>query len=417
MDRHKLYLSKIIHVKRNAENLSLDKLSELTNISKSYLSRLENAYSVNNTTYLHFISIILNKLNIAFYHDGQEFIELKSALDAFYKAIVFVNVEEAKKLYRQLLENENKYIHSTLVVKFMIYKYVWLTLIHADNREIENQVGVIENLKEIIAFEKNELQIYLDYKGSYFDDLNLEDRAIATLQEAKELGYNEYTYGMICYHLGVVQVKKNNLAEALYMNQVALEHFIKEYNYKRQCYTQVHTANIYALLKQYQKADEIYNSIINNDCFYNIENIKDFVMVSKTWNLVLQKDYHAALDLIINYIKPFKFKLINPAHIYHLAWCYYKLKDNKKALKYIKYKNSFDQDNFVYKCHLETIEVLIQFENNNNYIINHLKLMYEAHKYRFTIDAKKFYLNLLVEKCEANYKYKDALYYYKQLYE
>lgn len=401
------YLSAIIRNERQKQGLSLDQLSSLCNISKSYLSKIENA---DNYTNDFILNIILKKLNITFILDGDELSKMDALLDKFYHAQVFL-LSETQDIYEKLLAMEDAYIHSNLITKYTVYKYAWLASNYQKNLyDIEEK---LENeLFKLIIPSNQLMQIYLDYKGIHLQNHNLFDQAIKVFNEALAIGIYQNSYSMVCYHLTAILIMQNNFIEAIHYCENALDSFIKEFNYKRQIYAQAYMAVIYSNAKLYSKAESIYQSLLDNPHYNNDPFLIDSIRSNYTWCLCLQHKYQQALSFMFDQGECEEFYF--DESYFNIAWCYFKLNDYVNCLKWVD-KGLIKSVNPQTSSKLITIKTIIMHNKDTEFIYNHLTQAYKNNKNILSQENKKFYLKLLIETCEKAFKYKEAYNYLKLL--
>ncbi|RHN01287.1 helix-turn-helix domain-containing protein [Dielma fastidiosa] len=401
------YLSYIIKSERKKQELSQDQLSALCNISKSYLSKIENADDFSNE---YIIEILLNKLGIHFIYDMDELSELDCLLDEFYYSQVYYN-DNANDNYLKVLSYKNDYINSILITKFLVYTYAWLV---THNQSVDDIESKLENELFNYLPPSNELmQIYLDYKGVHQKNNSNFEEAICLFKKALKLGANKNSYAMICYHLATTLMMSSNYLEALHYNETALEYFIKEFNYKRQLFAQVYIAVIYSYCALYDKAEDIYQNLLLNPHCSNDALLWNTIRSNSAWNMCLQHKYNEALNIL--FPDGEKNELLFAEEYFNVAWCYYRLNQYAPALKWIDRGLKVSFDVYQTKVKLKTIQALIQNKDDIQAIYHYLIKEYHEIKDNLSQENKRFYLELLVEFCEKAYKYKEALHYYRLL--
>lgn len=409
LKREYKYFVKRIDDVRTLKSIKLENLARTNFISKSYLSKIKNLKHEIDNELLFQIS---NSLDLEYYYDTDLISKNLELLENFYISLVFHNPRVTEEILQIIKKRENIYLNSSLIFKYILYKYVWLSINGTSNEETNNIEKFIET--EFIAtgyLDSHELQIYYDAKGCIRLNSENFDDAILYYNKALSFGIHKYSYSITCYHLGKTLCLINNLFDAMYYDNIALEYFTKEYNIVRQLFTQVHMANIYGKSKQFIKAENIYKEILLRRENNSTDDI--FCTTIKTnlsWLYISQKRYNDAIKIINEKTKD---ELI-PIDYFHLALCYYEIKD------FIAMENTIDSakhnisnvNNIMKRLELLTYVV----NEDNNSIVEKIENEYIKERLSSDTEEKVFYLNLMIHYCEKESKYKKALGYLKELY-
>lgn len=252
------------------------------------------------------------------------------------------------------------------------------------------------------------MQIFLNYQGVRYKNENNFKKARTFFERAKDLGKYPYSFGMVCYHLGIAYDRSSRIVEAIDIQKTALACFIEEGNHKRQLYTKTHIANTYTQYGNYEQADLWYKQLLNN-CDNN--EIYERIKRNLIWNNIKRKAYSEALELLLNRQE----SNLTSLSYYLLILCFYKLHDYKSAMSWIhKGKEESIHDLITYSK-IDTIEKLIIYDDNPNLIIQHLEETYRQLNPCLDIEGKQFYLQLLIDIYEKQNRLDKAFYYQKQL--
>lgn len=400
------YIGSLIRKIRENQNLSLFQLSSLCNISKSYLSKIENSTILCDE---ELIGIIFKKMNLN-YTKIHEVSKNGKKLEEFNLAMINYDAE-LNKLASDIFKDETKYLHSILGPKYRLAKFAWYCTQNISIKEIQTLEFEVEELLKNDCYDESDKQVFLDYQGVYLKNNNLFELSNKKFSEAVSLGYFGSTTDLLYYHFSILLTVENKLLDAKYYNDLAITNFQSKLNYNRLLFSKVHEANIYCMDDKFERAENIYKCLLNHKIHTSYKNYAYIIKHNLCWNLILQKKYKDALEVLMrNKNDCNKFD----EYYFLIAWIYFKLEMNNYSTNYIMIGKKEVKD-IIVLLKLETIEMLIENTEDHKKRYEKLKNIFESYKQKLNYESKRFYLQLLIEYSENLYKYKDALIYFKEL--
>ena len=252
--RYSEYFCRRIKSERLKQKFSLDSLSQLTKISKGYLSKIENLeYNPSEL----FLKNIYGKLRIDLAIGVKKIQELTDKLETLHHSIVFYDEAKAKQLYEELITEWESYQYSPLLIRYILVIYIYLNSFEIKNKNIARLERYLIKLENVISFTPEEYQLYYDYLGVNYSHVNNYERAIS-------FGNYHNITCMVYYHLGKSNYYLNRLFDSFVSYDNASKQFVIECNFKRLWFTRSHIASIYYKNKQYEEAQKIELSLLNS---------------------------------------------------------------------------------------------------------------------------------------------------------
>lgn len=404
-DKLIFYFSDVIHTKRKEKKLTLDDLAKLTFTDKSYLSKIENKIVKPS---FELLDSILNKLSVNLIYKDVELDELNKLISNFYYDMVFLNDIQENRI-KNIFDNEEKFLSSMIVDKYLIIKYMYLVIMKGN----DSIINEIENILENYFVKQNllnpfELQVYFDYKATYLKNNQKLQESIALYEKSKSLGRYKYSFGMVCYHLAVAYNKCNNYLEAYNNAKLSLSVFLEEFNIERQTYSQIHIANIYSTAKLYDGANEIYSDLLK--CPID-KSTKYLIKSNLAWNLIKQSKFDIAIEVLLEMQRDMEVKL---KWFYFLSWCYYKQNANEKSMSIIRESHLKNDDDLISRCKINVIELLI-LEGKNKGRTKKIKSIYDENRGEMDREDQIFFLSVLIEENNDQFLYKESNMLYEEL--
>lgn len=286
------YKSYLVKKERIKNNYSIEDLAKIANTSKSHISRIENGRILSDDI----ANILLDKLRISFIDDNI----IKNKLDEYYLAIVYCQSKHVETLFNDINSKENIIIHSNDGPYYYICCLIHAIVVENNLNNAKQLVEMLEDLKNNDVLDNYLLQIYLDYKGLYYQSIKDFDKAEKNLVSALNISNNSITKAMIYYHLTSCYYDQNNFIDAISANEEASKLFTKDLNSERSIFTQLHKANIFSRMKCYKKAISLYENKLS---LYQKNKHIQPIIVQKIrsrigWNYIQIKEYDKALKII-----------------------------------------------------------------------------------------------------------------------
>lgn len=247
-------IGSFIKLQRTKQKMTLGELADGI-VSVSYLSKIEN---LKTDASPNIIQLLCNRLGIELNNNLEDVIKEKceewySML--FYNQDVKMIIEGYENI--QLLLDRNL---SENMVLFEIHKIRYF-LILGDSQSALNQINKLN--KMINSFESKELYFWFKFRGNYSSSIGEVESATEKYQKAekiiRKLDLSEEELADLQYTMSITYSKLRQTLESIDYANMALDIFMKKYNFLRCAQCHVVLGISYRRLKMYDKAIENYN--------------------------------------------------------------------------------------------------------------------------------------------------------------
>ncbi len=247
-------IGSFIKLQRTKQKMTLSELADGI-VSVSYLSKIEN---LKTDASPHIIHLLCNRLGIELNNDMEDVI--KEKCEEWYSMLFYNNnVEEIIESYEniQLLLDRNL---SSNMVLFEIHKIRYY-LILGESQAALDQINKLN--KMINSFESKELYFWFKFRGNYSTLIGEDESAIEKYEKAekviRKLDLSDEELADLQYTLAITYSKLRQTLESIDYANMALDIFMKKYNFLRCAQCHVVLGISYRRLKMYDKAIENYN--------------------------------------------------------------------------------------------------------------------------------------------------------------
>ncbi len=401
--RYLKYFCNRIVLEKKKHNISTKDLASKASISKSYLCRIEKGnYCPDESVLLRIYQV----MGIALITSVSKLNELNAELDKLHHEMFFCEEEHAHNSYKSIMENSTSFIRSPLYIKYCLAVFNYHNMFTGDCAETTEIKKQVEDLSTQIDFTNEENEWYYDCLGTYNMNLGKYTMVGEALNKALVFGNFPLITSMVYYHMGAFQEKSGFLLKAYKYNELALNAFMEESNYKRLFFTKGHLASIHSQCKEYDEAIKIHQEMLNNPQF---DQYKELICRNYVWDLIKTKDYQGALkELLANNAKIIKV----PMSYYYVVLCYYRLGKDADALKWIAKGKDVCQSNEIINSRLIAIKMII---NKDPKVIDYLEDSLHELESKLNKEEKDFYYEFIIEECKKQRLYKEATEYYEKL--
>lgn len=371
----------LIKMNRIQQNMSQRALCEGICVP-SYLSKIESGEIIATS---ELINLLFDVLGIR-YNDSVEFIEAGDKLFRKYlERLTFNDFKESNKLFLEIEQNKEQYIHSPLIIDYYLIKLArycsteervffeepdkLLTQVYS---QMNANQKLLYNLYKAIDL----LQLTEDYEG-----------AMRYLKEGLKSGENGHIY----YWMSTTYLYQGHILKAYEYGKKAMQVYLND-------------ANVISMMCTYELIARIY--MANED----YEVAKEYFRKSVQIGLKTHETYFQS-------------------YVYHkMAWCHLCIGEIEEAMECIK-KDQFPKG-LMMKLEPEEVQAIIAYEKDDEKMSYHLieKVSKEAHLkdkpiFKFlkacveeSYDLQKVDVApYLLEIIEENHKKVDILPYFKRL--
>lgn len=407
-------IGSFIKLQRTKQKMTLGELAEGI-VSVSYLSKIEN---LKTDASPHIIQLLCNRLGIELNNNMEDVIREKC--EEWYSMLFYNhNVEEIIEGYEniQLLLDRNL---SDNMVLFEIHKIRYF-LILGESQAALNQINKLN--KMINSFESKELYFWFKFRGNYSSSIGEDESAIEKYKKAekniRKLDLTEEEFADLQYTMSITYSKLRQTLEAIDYANMALDIFMKKYNFLRCAQCHVVLGISYRRLKMYDKAIENYNlakhlaTMDNNNEIIQLTNQNlGFLYAAKGSDDEAVKFYSEVVE--DSDVEAFE-KL---AAITQLIKVYYESEELEKAEEKVEMALNLLEDN----PNIVEYEFYYNVVHTYYYSINKQSDKFIAlvkDKFIPFLKKHKDYANLVItaqmlaKHYETLHKYKDATKYYK----
>ncbi|WP_339229368.1 helix-turn-helix domain-containing protein [Oceanobacillus sp. FSL K6-2867] len=408
-------IGSFIKLQRTKQEMTLNELSEGI-VSVSYLSKIENQKTQASPD---IIQLLCNRLGIEIDNSQEELI--KEKCNKWYSMLFEVNnKEEIITTYEEIQEMLDKNLSNSLLM-FEIHKVRYCLILGNFNEALKK----INELSEIAnTFDSLQQFYWFKFKGNYYSLKDTDyNQALSMYKTAEEkinkIELSEDQVADLQYTISVTHSKLRNTLESIdYANQ-ALEIFMKQYNFQRCAQCHIILGISYRRIKMHERAIKNYNLAKHLG-----ELNKDKQIIQLT-NLNLGY-LHSALGETQEAIK-FLEEVVNDENVHledrliaitSIIKEFYnidKIKETKDAI--VEAQNILglakdDSYSKIYSYIIHTFEYATNGENNQFVSLVKDKFIPFLKKHSDHANLV-YYSTMLARHFEEQYKYKDAVKYYK----
>ena len=407
-------IGSFIKLQRTKQEMTLNELSEGI-VSVSYLSKIENQKTQASPD---IIQLLCNRLGIE--NDNSQEEQIKEKCNRWYSMLFEVNnKEEIITTYKEIQEMLDKNLSNSLLM-FEIHKIRYYLIME----NFDEALKKINELSEIAStFDSLQQFYWFKFKGNYYSTASDFQQALQMYKLAEEkinrIDITEEETADLQYTISVTHSKLRNTLESIDYANRSLEIFMKQYNFQRCAQCHIILGISYRRIKMHDRAIKNYNlakhlgelnkdkqiiqlTNLNLGYLYSViaetnEAISFYEKVANDEEVNLEQRLIAITSIIkefynIDKINEVRVAIVKAQNILDLA----KDKGYSKLYSYIihtfEYATNGENDRFVSFVK----DKFIPFLKNHS---DHANLV--------------FYSTMLARHFEEQYKYKDAVKYYK----
>lgn len=407
-------IGSFIKLQRTKQEMTLNELSEGI-VSVSYLSKIENQKTQASPD---IIQLLCNRLGIE--NDNSQEEQIKEKCNRWYSMLFEVNnKEEIITTYKEIQEMLDKNLSNSLLM-FEIHKIRYYLIMG----NFDEALKKINELSEIAStFDSLQQFYWFKFKGNYYSTASDFQQALQMYKLAEEkinrIDITEEETADLQYTMSVTHSKLRHTLESIDYANRSLEIFMKQYNFQRCAQCHIILGISYRRIKMHDRAIKNYNlakhlgelnkdkqiiqlTNLNLGYLYSViaetnEAISFYEKVANDEEVNLEQRLIAITSIIkefynIDKINEVRVAIVKAQNILDLA----KDKGYSKLYSYIihtfEYATNGENDRFVSFVK----DKFIPFLKNHS---DHANLV--------------FYSTMLARHFEEQYKYKDAVKYYK----
>ncbi|PAE28010.1 transcriptional regulator [Paenibacillus sp. 7884-2] len=407
-------IGSFIKLQRTKQEMTLNELSEGI-VSVSYLSKIENQKTQASPD---IIQLLCNRLGIE--NDNSQEEQIKEKCNRWYSMLFEVNnKEEIITTYKEIQEMLDKNLSNSLLM-FEIHKIRYYLIMG----NFDEALKKINELSEIAStFDSLQQFYWFKFKGNYYSTASDFQQALQMYKLAEEkinrIDITEDEIADLQYTISVTHSKLRNTLESIDYANRSLEIFMKQYNFQRCAQCHIILGISYRRIKMHERAIKNYNlakhlgelnkdkqiiqlTNLNLGYLYSVigetkEAISFYEKVANDEDVNLEERLNAITSIIkefynIDKINEVKEAIVKAQTILDLA----KDKGYSKLFSYIihtfEYAINGEKDRFVSFVKDKFIPFLKNHSDYANLV---------------------FYSTMLAKHFEEQYKYKDAVKYYK----
>ena len=282
----------LIRSERINKGFSLRDLGQLTNISHTLISNIEKGKQVPAPDTL---ADIFKFLDLEFYANIELSNEFKNKSKEVYDYLFNQEYEEAYNIFKKLEKNEDKYVRSLDVVKYILLKCFYYTLANEQKLIVEENLTHYEKVLEF--FNDEQIQMFHFIKGLH--NLNEEHYNIATecFYEALALGNKDLDVFINEYNI-ISLVRQYKFIDAFRLAQEVIKEFEDRTIYVRAMKTKLQVARILYNIAKNDETEELVEYVNRFAVKFNVvELIEECAMLRAAIQIRL-KNFDKAQELI-----------------------------------------------------------------------------------------------------------------------
>lgn len=355
-------IGNFIYKVREHNNIKQEMLAYDVKISRTVLSRIENGVSKTNTK---IITSLCTQLGFEYseYEENKHWIY--SQFEMIYKSIIFGNQKYEFFLNEVELKAKDK-VYLTFYPEYSLIKMI----VAYRKNEFEKFCNLIETCSTLEPlFDNFEHAIYLDYLALRHTDTHFYNESLKILNSVSLVELPDYLCGMIKYHIGFNYNYTKNYYMSIKNYENALDYFMQAQNFNKIIYTQICISGVLFKSGNYQMA--IVSSLKTLDAAHEILNdnyILYLINSNIAWYYLVCKEYPNTIKYVENALK------YNPNATdcyFYLAFSYYEMNDNEKALHFIELAEEVcNNTDFDYRMCIAVKKIIKKSHNLINYLTN-----------------------------------------------
>lgn len=377
------YLKKV----RTEKGLKLTAVASLTHYSTAYISELERGKkTISNDNWNQLFSL----LEAPTIMDDSEIETKLQELDDFCNSIFMMKNEECSSYLIKIEKNSNLFCSSPLFINYTLSMFAYYLGNYEKEKAAENHILLSQYTS---YFSQEELYAFLIYSASYYIQIDDLDSALTCLNNAQNLKLDiKPLSSLMHYYYSCHSLYQNNLLMAYHHIKIAQDLFFKCHNLNRYYACLQIEANIYSEQKMYSLANDLYSKLLVFLKTNTEINIYNAIILNYCYNLIKQKDYLLANEILSNC--SVEFHKYPQCYINNIL-CLYHLNINN-CLEYI---DSLPNCDHVHEYYTEFPKVIKQLILNQNAPELETLLINLITNYHSGLDstAKEFILTQLLE--------------------
>ena len=393
-------LTKLIIDQRKHLKLSLRELSQLTLYSYQTLSKYETGViELNKTNRV----VLYEKLHINVEEVDYMTYDFKNDLDQLFESLVYDEQDMIKSLFTKM-SIASKYLDYTKYKEEFITLQLIVSILNNDSLTIEQ----IDDSK-YNSFKAYYQQWIYDYLSIYYLKNNNLIKAVALIDKALSLGFNESNSGLVNYHAGIIYSVYGQLLKAKHYLEIAETYFIKQRNNIRLINLQIQLTTVESKLGQVNKARASYLRLLKDIEKINDEYLLTVVYHNLSWLEYRQENYKVSL----NYLdKLEKFQTLDENDLITKMLCLTELEQFDESDSIYKNNTFIDK---MYSSYSEIIHIENIHKIDKNYESKCIEL-YHVIKDKRDFENVEIVIFKLLDYYEKNRLYKNAYELAKELY-
>jgi tetratricopeptide (TPR) repeat protein len=255
--------------------------------SISHLSYFENG---KKTLRGEIIEALLKKLNI---HQIEEFGNIGLIRQQFYNMmfqIETLNHEDAKIIYKELINVEDLISTSPYNIEYKIYQLMYNTFVECVSyNDLKQDIIALDKIYSSLNHELQYLYLFISGRIIYkYDDHN---KGIERLTNAYKLKETPW----INYNLGFSYCFNNEPLKGAYYLEKALESYEKNGRYINALWCHNYIGICYTELKIYEKAEKHFKAALTGAEHFNINKVLGHLYINLSWLYFCKEKYEESI--------------------------------------------------------------------------------------------------------------------------
>lgn len=394
---------------RISKSITSSEFAKFCNISRTYLSQIENCKRIPSRELL---THIFSKLGISFESYFENYKKIEFHLSNLYKGLIFVNTQVINENIQWLFQNKLIILNS----EFSDRALLLMSFYYLENECTEKSDDILKyfNLKK---GDKNSelnleyLQLFHLQEGIIEFKNNNFDSSITKLQNVLKYRSDPMLTALALYYISQVYKSKKSLHLAIESLQKSIELFSLEINHYRLTTAQISYANLLRKIGNYSAALRSFESILYSNDFKYDNAQKEFLLKKYIKLKVYLHQYADAISLI-------SFLEETSVPDYSIEFmktiCLYKLNERINANMVVDRFMRRNKENAPTYC---TLMKYLKLKYNNGHIDTLVTILEKVDCEKCSMDVEIAIYKELVELYENLFKYKKSNYYLKKLLE
>lgn len=291
-DKKSKLLGAYIRFKREEENMSISFLSDVLNISKSYLSEIEHG---KKTPAKYTLQQILKTLETEYFSEETILSYLHDSIMVIYEKFSLLRIDEAREKIDEILGNKNYYLNSEGFLLYYLIKLISLVKYDSDFNECKYYIKLLDD--HITLLDEDEVGIYYDVVATLYIKNGLLDNAQLNLEQCikQSASLPSSIYGMILYHFALLNKMSGNLIKSLDYCKKSKQEFYSLLNYKMVLYIELVEANIYCLMFNLKDSEIKYLQILKKAQLNDYNDISLKALNKLSWIKLINDEFDECL--------------------------------------------------------------------------------------------------------------------------